>query len=331
MTDVSKSTRFIAVAQPSDTTNAEWKDFYARRGQAWTPPPETHKDYALLKVLHMLRKQSVGKKIHVHTFKYDASPTGLDFSDLAPTDAIFIVGHGNGEGLYTMGPNAKAGAERFIDLLTMDGTLAAKRKQKKIDMLLLSCRAGLGLHKGVARKLFDKLSLETNVGGAIGFTFGSLRTGMFGMNEVLIRGIPWWMEYPTSISPAEAEQATTAHEGTPITIADKKTQIDQFIADAADLTTRMKNVVATLTSTEVNAALDELADKHAKTWWPLIEAQFLLYSSAKKQAGLGFDMWYDKVHDAYVWANSRKVTDAQANAVFVGDLEPTDDGVVSTR
>ena len=114
-----------------------------------------NRDYALLKVLYLLRRMNgiaavpapASKKINVQTLAYDdAAPSGPDFSTLADTDTIYVAGHGTHEGLYALGTTTEDCVERFVQLFTMSGTLQAKRKNKTINILLLSCRAGLGLH-----------------------------------------------------------------------------------------------------------------------------------------------------------------------------------------
>ena len=333
MVDVLKATRYIAVADFSAIIVEEWKEWYRRRGETYPERPPAHKDYALLKVLYGLRRNLTTKKnIPIHVFQYEQPLTGLDFSTLADSDYVFIVGHGNDKGLYPMGPDGEEGTKRLIDILTQDGNLKAKRKEKKAVIALLSCRAGLGFHKGLARKLFKTASISCNVGGALGFTFGSIRTSYLAQNEVLIQGIPWHMEYQGSIKEADAEAFTSAREGKNITIADKQAEIDQFKADKSELEKKMKELVDKLTSTEVNAALDELETKKFKSKWnALLWEQFALYSTAKKKANLEFDMWYDKMPEGYVWADSAKVTDAQATSALTGELTPTDDGLTSTR
>jgi hypothetical protein len=71
-----------------------------------------------------------------------------------------------------MGPDARGGMDRLVDILTADGNLKKLRTDKKIVILLMSCRAGLGFHKALARRLSKKLSIDTTVGGAQCFTFG---------------------------------------------------------------------------------------------------------------------------------------------------------------
>lgn len=327
MIDVSKATRYIAVAQFSDITREEWR----QQHPSYQLPPPEYNDYALLKVLYMLRKTTKNKAIPIHPFKHEEQVTGLDFSSLQNTDVIFIVGHGDGAGLYSMGPDAKEGMRRLVDILTKDGNLKQRRKDKKIIIALLSCRAGLGLHKGLARKLFNAVSIRTTVGGPQGFTFGSIRTVYLALNEVLIRGIPWFMEYPKSITPEQAEQATSAREGKTITIGDKQAEIDKFMADKKELEDDMKDVATNLRSTDVSSALDEIDSKHRSRWLGLARAQFELYATAKKRGNLEFDMWYDLITEGYVWTDSSKVTDAQANALLGGELTPTDDGLRSIR
>ena len=76
-------------------------------------------------------------------------------------------------------------------MLTKDGNLKTKRQGKEIIICLLSCRAGLGLHKTIARKLFNKLggTIDVKVAGAKGFTFGSIRTSSDQQNEVPLSGL----------------------------------------------------------------------------------------------------------------------------------------------
>ena len=153
-------------------------------------------DYALMKVLYTLRHRNLNTPVHVNAFQYEKLLTPLDFTFLRDSDVIFIAGHGNEKGLYAMGPDTRLGVDRLVDILTADGNLEKHRRGKEIIIMLLSCRAGLGFHKGLARRLAKRLSINTIVGGAQGFTFGSTRTGPTACNEVLIRGIPWVMEYP---------------------------------------------------------------------------------------------------------------------------------------
>ena len=157
---------------------------------------------------------------------------------------------------------------------------------------------------------------------------------MVGLNEVLVEGIPWWMEYGIP-PPAEAERLTSEYEGTPITIASKQSQIEAFDYKANDeqhgLTGKMKAIVNLLQSVEVNALLDELENKHNEPWRQLIEAQFLLYAKAKTDSDLGFSMWHPHVSDGYVWVNSDDVTDSQLQALLAGHIHPINGEFTSTR
>lgn len=325
MTDIAKATRYIAAATYSADVRKEWED------AGFTPPPVEYRDYALLKVLFLLRK-TTKTTYQVHSFAAQkSSVTELDFSKLKKDDVIFIVGHGDHNGLYAMGPNAKKGGERLIEILTKDGNLKRLRKEKKISIVLLSCRAGLGLYQGVAKWLFDKISIQTVVGGARGFTFGSIRTAIAALNDVLIRGIPWLMEYPNSITLSDAETATSAREGTTITVSAKQNEIDAFMAAKKDLEKEFKKIAENLAATDVNKALDEIESKHSAEWLGLCQLQFMLYGTAKKRSELEFDMWYDLITEGYFWADSGTVTTAQASAAFTGTLTPTDDGLTSIR
>jgi hypothetical protein len=328
MIDVSKATRYITVASPSVFTNNEWKQ---KQGSDYREPPLVYNDYALMKVLYMLRLTSKNTRPLVNVFRYEEPVTPLSFSGFQDTDIIFVVGHGNPAGLYTMGPDVKKGMERLIDIFTKDGSLKQRRDGKKIIIVLLSCRAGLGLHKGLARQLFKKVTINTTVGGAQGFTFGSLRTSYLARNEVLIRGLPWHMEYPGSITVADAERATSAREGKTITSDGKKSEIEQFIGDKKELELAMKAVIQQLQSTEVNDALDEIDARFRSHWLGLVRAQFELYGLAKKRSNLEFDMWFDLITEGYFWTDAGKVTDAEVAALLTGELIPTDDGLTSTR
>jgi hypothetical protein len=328
MLDVSTATRYIAVASPGTITDSEW----LKRDPNHHLNPPVFNDYALMKVLYNLRRRSSAEqRIPVHAFQHTKPATPLDFSSLRDSDVIFIVGHGDPGGLYAMGPKATDGMDRLLDILTGDGNLERRRDGKKITILLLSCRAGLGFHKELARKLAKKLSIDVTVGGALGFTFGSIRDTITAHNEVLLRGIPWFMEYPRSITPAQAEKATSDREGKPITIAGKQTEIDQFKVDKKELEDQFTAVVKQLRSTEVNAALDEVNTRFRSEWSALLQMQFELYALAKKRSNLDFDMWFDRITEGYVWTDGRKVTDAEADALLTVDPQAIGDDYSSIR
>ena len=324
--DPSKATRYIAVACPSVLTNDEWKRAEPDRP---TPPP-VYNDYALMKVLYTLRTSATTRAFGVNAFQYDKPLAPLDFSGLQDSDVIFIVGHGN-EGLYVMGPDVSRGTDRLVEILTADGNLRKLRTGKKIIILLLSCRAGLGFHKALARRLFKKLSIDTIVGGALGFTFGSIMTGLTAHSEVLIRGIPWYMEYPGSIKQKDAENETSAREGKTITIAGKKTEIDKFLDDKRALEKQLKDVVQQLRSTEVNNALNEIDTRFQSRWLRLLQAQWNLYRFAKNRSNLEFDMWFDPSDIGYLWTDGPSTTDAEVAALLTGALVPVAGGLTCTR
>lgn len=325
------ATRYIALASPGAATNAEWKAWYARQGRVWVEPKPVYKDYALLKVLYMLRRTPRTPRIHVNTFEWGDPPQTLDFSDLQDSDLIFVVGHGDPDGLYALGPKSSDNVSRLIQILTQDGNLASKRKNKQVNILLLSCRAGLGLHKSLSRKLSKQIAIDTNVGGAQGFTFGSTRTFSLARSEVLIRGLPWYMEYDKSISISDAEKATSAREGTTITYNGKIAEIEAFIAIKGKIEEELIGIVNQLQSTEVNAALDEIENKYRTNWMGACEAQFEHYSVARKKSNLEFDMWYSLIEEGYLWSNGVQPTDQQVDALLAGDLVPTDAGLTSVR
>jgi hypothetical protein len=322
MPDFHSATRYIAVANTSDFINTERGD----------NKPPVYEDYALMKVLTMLGlnakningvpTQIQPPRIPVHSFEWKEPFTPLDFSGLQDTDVIFIAGHGNPEGLYAMGRNSKTGMDRLIQILTQDGNLKLKRENKKTIIVLLSCRAGLGFHKSLARKLSKATNINLTVGGAVGFTFGSMQTFCLGLNEVLPIGLPWYMEYPSSLKLEDAERHTSAREGKDITFARKKNEIEAFQAKAKKLVEEMAAVISQLTSKEVNAALAELDRRFRSKWLALIQSQFELYERSKTQSNLEFDMWYNLIHEGYVWTNGQLVTDQQADSLLTGDLDP---------
>jgi hypothetical protein len=329
MADVYNNTRFITVASTSDFINDQWKII-----PSYTPPPPVHRDYALMKVLSRLRLKTRKERYRIHTFQREKTTiTPIDFSGLQDTDVIFIVGHGNQNGLFAMGPRVNDGCEHLVKLLTGDGNLKAKRADKDITILLLSCRSGLGFHKALARTLFKALGRDLNVGGAIGFTFGSIRTSSLALNEVLIKGIPWRIDFPTSITESAAEKETSKRENKKITIKGKKKEIDEFKNQKSQLENGFKAVMRQLISTaEVNDALDAL-ERHLNLrsqWSILMEAQFGLYLDARKSSNLEFDMWHYPP-DGYVWTTGKKTTDAEVAAILTGDLTLLDNGAISVQ
>lgn len=323
MPDIHSATRYIAVASTSDDINNE-------RGEN---QPPVYEDYALMKVLTMLGlnakningvpTQIAPPQIPVHSFEWrEPEPfIPLDFSGLQDSDVIFIAGHGNPEGLYAMGRSSKDGMDRLIQIFTQDGNLKLKRENKKTIIVLLSCRSGLGFHKSLARKLSRALNINITVGGALGFTFGSMQTFCLGLNEVLPIGLPWWMEYKTPPL-EEAERHTSAREGKEITFERKKNEIEAFQIKARKLQDEMTAVINQLTSKEVNKALAELDLKFRSKWLALIRSQFELYARSKTQSNLEFDMWYNLISEGYVWTNGQLVTDQQADSLLTGDLDP---------
>jgi UDP-2,3-diacylglucosamine pyrophosphatase LpxH len=333
--DLAQATRYIAVACPSPTTNKEWKDAEPRRA---TPLP-VYNDYALLKVLYPLCLWGTTRKpTDVHAFQYDEPRlVPLDFSGLRDSDVIFIAGHGNEQSLYTMGPprqtpdgpDYRRAVDRLVKILTGDGNLKKLRHGKKVTIVLLSCRAGLGFHKALAKRLSNALSIETTVGGAEGFTFGSNRTGITARNEVLVRGIPWIMEYEGSLSIREAENQTSAREGKTITVAAKNAEIEKFKQAKRDLEDKLRTIAVQLRSTEVNKALNEIDTQLRSQWLGLLRAQFELYALAKHNSNLEFDMWFDNPAEAYLWAEARQTTDDAVEALLTGNFVPVDAGTLT--
>jgi hypothetical protein len=337
MTEPFRSARYITVSSPSDITNKEWID-QGRRPEDLPGP--VYRDYALMKVLYMLRFWD--KTSRVHAFKWEDPLVPLDFSSLQDSDWIYIAGHGDPGGLYALGPDRDKNTDRLVEILTKDGNLKNKRKDKPITILLLSCRAGLGLHKVLARKLFDKLGGDVIVGGAKGFTFGSVNTGYSGYNDVLIKGLPWYMEYPLSIARNDAEKETSAREGKTITYKSKRKEILKFKNSSEELQDRMKDLIKKLTSIEVNNALDEIEKNSRRDWEASIMSQAMLYTYARNRSNLEFDMWYPNqlnpdrslksfINDAYVWINGKNVTDQEVNSFLKGLPSPSDLGLTSIK
>jgi len=320
MREISRAPRYIAVASPSDLSNGE-------SGRIDSP---AYQDYALLKVLFMLRQQRSRSPAHVHSFQVnEMSLTPLDFSGLNDRHVIFIVGHGDSNGLYAMGPNRVRGMRRLISFLTGDGNLKKRRQGKSITIVLLSCRAGLGLHKALARELAETIEIEVAVVGALGSTFGTTNTAETGFNSVVIKGIPWWMEYENSITPSDAEKETSKREGKTITIAGKNKEIEAFKDGKETLEKALKKVVGELRANEVNAALNEIETKYRKRFVELVILQSIHYQSARKH--LEFDMWFERIPDAYQWVNSSQVTDDMVTNLLSADWPPPGPGQSLTR
>jgi hypothetical protein len=321
MTDISSLPRFITVAGPSDDTTREWK----KVRPIYNPAP-IHKDYALMKVLSMLRMKSKTERYAVHPFNWEKKPTPIDFSTLEDSEVIFIVGHGDDKRLYATGPDVKENTRRLVqDLLVADGNLKKKRADKDIILVLLSCRSGEFLYKTVAEALFKALGRDFTIGGALGYTFGSPRTHVNARNEVLIKGLPWFIEYPFYISKKDAEEATEKREGKKIKYDDKKKEIKAFEKEKEPIEKALQKIMDKLKSTEVNKALDEIEKDFNDDWRGLIWSQFKLYSTAKKKSNLEFDMWYDLITEGYVWTRGKKVTAAEVAAVFAAPVTEVDD------
>lgn len=316
---------FIIVASCSKQIIAEWKKINPRFNA-----PDLHQDYALLKVLYHLRRYN-SSNTFVNHIQWTGSQAPLNFNALTQDDIIYIAGHGNEYGLYAMGPNLKESdriknMDRLIDILTRDGSLkkkvGARKEANNLKVILLSCRAGLGFHGVMALRLYNVLGKDLTVEGAIGFTFGSPRTLSLAYNEVLIKGLPWHMEYPGSITLKEAEQETSSLEKKSITYKRKKKEIDAFVKAKTDIETKMKALVGKIKNTEINKALDELFTNHNIPWGTLVSNQFDLYSAAKLSSSLEFDMWFPKIYDGYVriagssvWAQGINIFLKQAGVV----------------
>jgi hypothetical protein len=270
-----------------------------------------HQDYPLIKVLYHLRRHN-NANTFINHIQWTGSQAPLNFTTLTEDDIIYIVGHGNNQGLYAMGPNHKEALriknmDRLIDILTRDGSLKKKimsrPTSKPLQILLLSCRAGVGFHVVLVQRLYKVLGRNLSVGGAVGFTFGSPRTLSLAYNEVLIYGLPWFMEYgDRSIDLKTAEEATSNKEKSSITYKRKKKEIEQFMVKKENLEKKMKDLVLKLKNTEINKALDELFANHNTDWGTLVSSQFDLYSRAKVSSNLEFDMWFNNILDGYVWA-----------------------------
>jgi hypothetical protein len=299
----------IAVCEASAQVNEEWAKYKKERGEDFTPFPPAHQDYALMKVLSQLR-QYKRQKAWIQTFRHEAG-SSINFTSLQKDDTIYIVGHGNQYGLKALGvftsANKKENMDRFFKLLTADGSLKKKSKTMPIKIMLLSCRSGLGLDVLVVdrlRKDFGQ-SAEISVGGAIGFTFGSPRTLSTARTEVLIHGIPWYIEYPESISKEKADEITRNREKNSSLSYDAKIkEITEFVKAKEALEKKFKDMIKKLKSTEVNKALDELYKDFQKQWDDTMTDQFNLYFNAKTASKLEFDMWWGDIEEPYRWVDS---------------------------
>jgi hypothetical protein len=270
--------------------------------------------------------KSKTERYAVHPFNWEKKPTPIDFSTLEDSEVIFIVGHGDDKRLYATGPDVKENTRRLVeDLLIADGNLKKKRADKDIILVLLSCRSGEFLYKTVAEALFKALGRDFTIGGALGYTFGSPRTHINARNEVLIKGLPWFIEYPFYISKKDAEKATEKREGKKIKYDDKKKEIKAFEKEKEPIEKALQKIMDKLKSTEVNKALDEIEKNFNDDWRGLIWSQFKLYSTAKKKSNLEFDMWYDLITEGYVWTTGKKVTAAEVAAVFAAPVTEVDD------
>lgn len=314
---------FIIAASCSKEILKELKD----AGWPHNTPP-IHQDYALIKVLYNLRRHN-NSNTFVNHIQWTGRQAPLNFTALAEDDVIFIAGHGNEQGLYAMGPNDHRdpkkreelrvrNMDRLIDILTRDGSLKKKSRarpsSKPLTIVLLSCRAGVGFHVVLARRLYKTLGRDLTVHGAVGFTFGSPRTLSLARNEVLIYGLPWYMEYEKSIDLKTAEEATSNREKSSITYKRKKKEIEEF-RDVLkkDLEDKMKALVGKLKSTEINKALDELFTNYSRDWGTLVSAQFDLYFTAKVSHNLEFDMWWNDLLQGYVSTNGSSIRDQDVN------------------
>jgi hypothetical protein len=125
----------------------------------------------------------------------------------------------------------------------------------------------------------------------------------------------------------DAENHTSAREGRTITYAGKKVEIDVFMERKKALEAGMKTIVLKqLKSTEVNKALNEIDAQFSAAWHTLLEAQFQLYSRAKRESpsNLGFDMWFEDIASGYVWTHAATTTDQEVDALPTGDVRPVD-------
>lgn len=287
---------FIIAASCSTQVIAEWKKI----NSGFNSPP-IHQDYALLKVLYHLRRHNCTSNTYINHIQWTGSQSPLNFNALSDDDVIYIAGHGNDQGLYAMGPNlSKAdrikNMDRLIDILTKDGSLKKKVRSREdprsLKVVLLSCRAGVGFDIVLSQRLYKVLGSDLIVEGAVGFTFGSPQTLSLAHNEVLIYGLPWHMEYPGSIDLKTAEQATSNLESSSITYKRKKKEIDAFIKTKTALEGKMKVLVTKLKNIDVNKALDEIFANYKADWTALVSDQFDLYSTARVNSNLEFDMWF---------------------------------------
>jgi hypothetical protein len=158
-----------------------------------------------------------------------------------------------------------------------------------------------------------------------------VKTGYIGHNEVLIKGLPWYMEYPRSISRSDAEKETSAREKKTITYSDRRKEILRFQTKKELIEVTMNDIIKKLKSTEVNSALDEVENKFRKDWEASIMSQAMLYRHAKKVSNLDFDMWYSDIKDGYVWTNGKAITDQELDSFLKVNMSPSGAGLTSIK
>jgi hypothetical protein len=93
----------------------------------------------------------------------------------------------------------------------------------------------------------------------------------------------------------------------------------------------MRDIIGKLKSTEVNNALDEVENKFRRDWEASIMSQAELYSYAKKDSNLDFDMWYPDIKDGYVWTNGKAITDQELDSLLKVDMSPSGEGLTSIK
>jgi len=297
---------FIIAASCSPEIIKEWR-------RVWNRPfvsPEIHHDYALMKVLYYLRSHN-NANTYIDHIQWTGRQPPLNFNKLTTDDTIYLVGHGDPQGLFAMGPNRKDNMKRLLAILLGDGSLQRKMKAKAdpYKIVILSCRSGLGFSFELGKLLYNLTGKDVITEGAVGYTFGSPRTSSLTYNEVLIWGLPWWMEKRWQYNLKKAEQATSNREGKSITYYRKKTEINAFIKAKNVMEDNMKTLINKIKNTEVNKALDELYTNHNKNWGTLVNNQFHLYSTAKVNANLEFDMWFGNMADGYVQRPGSSISD----------------------
>ena len=57
----------------------------------------------------------------------------------------------------------------------------------------------------------------------------------------------------------------------------------------------------------------------------------MLYSYAKKESNLDFDMWYADIKEGYMWTNGKNITGQELDSFLKVDMSPSGAGLTSIK